>query len=163
MFKGSLKTKSIAQAGIIAALYVVLTYVAHLFDLDSKAVQLRFSEALTILPVLTGAAIPGVTLGCLLANILMGCVLMDIVLGPVATLLGAIGTWMLRDKPYLAWIPPVISNMVIVPFVLWKGYGLPGDTYLMNTLTVCLGEVLSCGVLGIMLYRSVKDVPHLFD
>ena len=162
VFKGMLKTRAVATAGIIAALYVVLTYVAHLFDLDSKAIQLRFSEALTILPVLTNAAIPGVTVGCLLANILMGCVPLDIALGPVATLLGAMGTWMMKDKPYLAWIPPVVSNMLIVPFVLLKGYGLPPETYLINTLTVGAGEVLSCGVLGIMLYRSIKDIPHLF-
>ena len=163
VFKGMLKTRSVAMAGIIAALYVALTWLAHFMGLDSQAVQLRFSEALTILPVLTSAAIPGVTLGCLIANFTMGNVVLDVALGTVATLIGAIGTRLLRKNPYIAWIPPVLSNAIIVPFVLVYGYGEPADSFWFFMLTVGAGEVISCGLLGILLYRSVKDVPHLFD
>ena len=155
-------TKNIVFGGMTAALYVVLTIVAAAFGLASGAVQVRLSEALTILPVFSAAAIPGLTVGCVLANLITGCLPWDVVFGSLATLIGAVGTRMLRDKPMLAWIPPVISNMVIVPIVLMKVYGLP-DAWWYLTLTVGAGEVISCGVLGLLLYRSVKNVSVLKD
>ena len=155
-------TRNIVFGGMTAALYVVLTIVAAAFGLASGAVQVRLSEALTILPVFSAAAIPGLTVGCVLANLITGCLPWDVVFGSLATLIGAVGTRMLRDKPMLAWIPPVISNMVIVPIVLMKVYGLP-DAWWYLTLTVGAGEVISCGVLGLLLYRSVKNVPVLKD
>ena len=81
-----------AQAAMIAALYIVLTFIANAFGLANYAVQVRFSEALTVLPYFTPAAIPGLFIGCLLSNILTGCALPDIVFGSLATLLGALGT-----------------------------------------------------------------------
>ena len=155
-------TRNIVFGGMTAALYVVLTIVAAAFGLASGAVQVRLSEALTILPVFSAAAIPGLTVGCVLANLITGCLPWDVVFGSLATLIGAVGTRMLRDKPMLAWIPPVISNMVIVPIVLMKVYGLP-DAWWYLTLTVGAGEVISCGVLGLLLYRSVKNVSVLKD
>ena len=92
MSKISKKTAYITQAALIAALYTVLTMVAAGFDLASGAIQVRFSEALTIMPFFTPAAIPGLTLGCLLSNILTGCVLPDVIFGTLATLLGALGS-----------------------------------------------------------------------
>ena len=83
-----------AQAAMIAALYIVLTFIANAFGLANYAVQVRFSEALTVLPYFTPAAIPGLFIGCLLSNILTGCALPDIVFGSLATLLGALGTYM---------------------------------------------------------------------
>lgn len=162
MFKGLLTTRSLATAGIIAALYVVLTYVADMMGLASGAIQVRLSEALTILPCLTNAAIPGVTIGCLLANILTGCAALDIAFGPVATLIGAAGTWLLRKNPYAAWIPPVLSNAIIVPFVLISAYGVE-DAWWYLFLTVGAGEVIACGVLGLLLYKAMQRVPHLFS
>ena len=145
-----------------AALYVVLTMLAAAFGLASGAVQVRLSEALTILPVFTSAAIPGLTVGCVLANIVTGCAAWDVVFGSLATLIGAVGTRLLKDRPILAWIPPVISNVAIVPIVLMKVYGLT-DAWWYLALTVGAGEVISCGVLGLLLYRSVKDLPVLKD
>ena len=84
------------QAALIAAIYTVLTMIAAGFDLASGAIQVRFSEALTIMPFFTPAAIPGLTLGCLLSNILTGCVLPDVIFGTLATLLGALGSCALR-------------------------------------------------------------------
>ena len=153
-------TRKITFGGVIAALYVVLTVVANAFGLASGAIQVRISEALTILPVFTTAAIPGLTVGCVLANLITGCAPWDVVFGSLATLIGAVGTRMLRKKPLLAWIPPVIANIAIVPVVLQKVYGVP-DAWWYLALTVGAGEVISCGILGLLLYHSVKNIPQL--
>ena len=150
----------IAVGGMIATLYVVLTYLANAFGLASGAIQVRISEALTILPVFTPVAIPSLTVGCVLANLLTGCLPWDIVFGSLATLIGAAGTRMLRRNPYAAWIPPVISNMVIVPFVLQRVYGVP-EAWWYLALTVGLGEVISCGVLGLLLYHAANRIPQI--
>ena len=150
-------TKMIAYGGLIAALYVILTYIANMFGLASGAVQVRLSEALTILPVLTVSAVPGLTVGCVLANILTGCAMGDVIFGSLATLLGAIGTRMLKKTPQLAWIPPVISNTVIVPIVLQQVYGVP-DAWWFLMLTVGAGELISCGLLGLLLYKPATRV-----
>ena len=166
------QTLKLANAGMIAALYVVLTYVANLLGLASGAIQVRLSEALTILPVFTAAAVPGLTVGCVLANLLTGCAAWDVVFGSLATLIGAIGTRLLKDKPLLAWIPPVVSNAVIVPVILMKVYGVAdvtvfGQTFggssiwLMLVVTVGIGEIISCGLLGLLLYRAMKNIPAI--
>lgn len=152
-----MKTKKLTMASLIATLYVILTLLARLLGIDSGVIQLRFSEALCILPIFSPAAIYGLFIGCLLSNILAGAVIWDIIFGSLATLLGAIGTRMLRKNPYLAVIPPILANTLIIPFVLSFGYGIPGSIpYFM--LTVGIGEILSCGVLGIFLYRTVKKI-----
>jgi uncharacterized membrane protein len=154
------KALFITQAAMIAAIYVVLTYFINAFELASGAVQIRISEALTILPVFTPAAIPGVFLGCLLSNLLTGCIVWDVVFGSLASLIGAVGTYLLRKHKYLAPIPPIVANTLIVPFVLSYGYGIPGSIPFFM-LTVGIGEVISCYVLGVLLmtvlgkYRNV--------
>ena len=153
-------TMKLAVAGMIAALYVVLTYIANLAGLASGAIQVRLSEALTILPVFTASAIPGLTIGCVLANLLTGCAAWDVVFGSVATLIGAVGTRLLKDKPLLAWIPPVVSNMAIVPIILIKVYGVP-DAWWFLVLTVGAGEVIACGLLGLLLWKALKNVPQI--
>ena len=140
----------LTHAAMIAALYVVLTFLSNAFGLASGAIQIRISEALTILPYFTPAAVPGLFVGCLLSNVLTGCAFFDVIFGSLATLLGAIGTRILRKHKWFSPIPPIISNMVIVPLVLTYVYELPGGIpYLM--LTVGIGEILSCGVLGLLL------------
>ncbi len=152
--------RKLAVGGVIAALYVALTYIAAAFGLASGAIQVRLSEALTILPVFTSTAVPGLTVGCVLANLLTGCAPWDVVFGSLATLLGAVGTRLLKDKPYIAWIPPVVANAIIVPFVLQKVYGVE-DAWWYLALTVGAGEVIACGILGILLYHSIKKIPNL--
>ena len=154
------KALMVATGGVIAAMYVVLTVIANALGLASGAIQVRFSEALTILPVFTPAAIPGLTVGCVLANLITGCAPWDVVFGSLATLIGALGTWLLRKKPMLAWIPPVLSNVAIVPIVLQNVYGVP-DAWWYLALTVGAGEVISCGILGLLLYQGVKKIPQL--
>ena len=145
------------MAGLIAAIYVVLTFVSQAFGLASGAIQFRLSEMLTILPMVTPAAIPGLTVGCILANLLTGCALWDVVFGSVATLLGALGTYFLRktENPYLGCLPPIISNMLIVPAVLMKVYGAP-ESYWYLMVTVGIGEIVCCGVLGVVFYKIIK-------
>ncbi|MBQ8075860.1 MAG: QueT transporter family protein [Oscillospiraceae bacterium] len=149
----------LAQAAMIAAIYVVLTYVFR--PISFGEIQVRIAEALTILPVFTPAAIPGLFIGCLLGNFLGGALIPDIIFGSLATLIGAFFTWKLRNAhPFLAPIPPILSNTIIVPFVLRYAYEIDLPIPLMM-LTVGIGEVLSCGVLGLLLYyalRSRKDV-----
>lgn len=148
-------TKFITSAAIIAAIYVVLNMHANALGLANFAIQLRFSEALTILPVFTGAAIPGLFIGCIIANIISGCVIWDIVFGSLATLIGALGTYFLRKYKFLPFIPPIAANAVIVPFVLVYAYGIEG-TWLFFMVTVAVGEILSCGVLGYFLRRGLE-------
>ena len=149
------KTAFLTQSGVIAALYVVLTLLSKALGLDSGQIQLRFSEALCVLPVFLPAAVPGLTVGCLLANLLCGNIIWDVVFGTLATFFGAVGTRALRSRPMASLLPPILANTVIVPFVLVHAYGIPG-TIPFFMLTVGLGEVLSCGVLGRLLW-SVLD------
>ena len=148
-----------AQAAMIAAIYVVLTMVFA--PISYGEVQVRISEALTILPVFTPAAVPGLFIGCLISNILTGCALPDIIFGSLATLIGAVFTYKLRAHKWLAPIPPVIANMIIVPFVLLYAYGIKPLWF--SFLTVTAGEILSCGVLGmLLLFTLEKYKAHIF-
>ena len=158
-----MRNKSIlylAQAAMIAALYVVLTQVSNMFGLANGAIQVRLSEALTVLPFFTPAAIPGLAIGCLLSNLLTGCLFLDIIFGTIATLLGAIGSYVLRKYKYLVCVPPILANAIIVPFVLQTASNIQdGFFYLM--ITVGAGEVISAGILGtgllmgLLKYRNV--------
>ncbi len=157
------KAKYIAQGAMIAALYVVLTLVANAFGLANAAIQVRISEALTVLPFFTPAAIPGLFVGCILSNILTGCLPLDTVFGSLATLLGAFGTYIISRKlrhnktaQWLAPVPPIIANVLIVPFVLAYVYRFEGSIpYFM--LTVGIGEVISCGFLGLVLLYALNN------
>lgn len=153
------KSLFMAQAAMIAAVYVVLTLVFAPFSYGE--IQVRISEALTILPVFTPAAIPGLFIGCLIGNIFGGAILPDIIFGSLATLIGAAFTWRLRGKAKLfAPLPPIISNMVIVPIILRYGYQVPLPLPLMM-LTVGIGQVISCGVLGLTLYATLNKYRHV--
>ncbi|MDE7246796.1 MAG: QueT transporter family protein [Lachnospiraceae bacterium] len=152
----------LAQAAMIAALYIVLTIIANALGLANYIVQVRFSEALTILPYFTPAAVPGLFIGCLLSNILTGCALPDIIFGSFATLLGALGTYALRRWKWCAPICPIVANTIIVPLVLVYGYGLlmEGMTLIQclgfYCLTVGAGEIISCGILGMILLTVLE-------
>lgn len=148
------KVLFLTQAAMIAALYVVLTFIANALGIASGNIQVRFSEALTILPYFTPAAIPGLFVGCLLSNLLTGCALPDIIFGSLATIIGALLTYKLRRNKWLAPIPPIVSNAVIIPPVLLLAYGL-GPIW-FNFITVTIGEVISCGLLGMLLLFALK-------
>ncbi len=149
------KTKLLTQGALIAALYVVLTYVTNLAGMASGAVQVRISEALCILPAFTASAVPGLFVGCLAANLLTGAALWDVVFGSVATLLGALGTRYFGKNKFLALVFPIASNTLIIPFVLKLAYGVE-QGYIFLALSIFIGEVISCGVLGIILYKALE-------
>ena len=161
------KVLLIVQAALIAAIYVVLTYFISAFNLASGAIQVRISEALTILPVFTPAAIPGLFIGCLLSSLLTGCMPLDVVFGSLATLIGACGTYALRKHKFACTWPPVIANMVIVPFVLRYGYGFITEykgvdwSIPFNALTVGIGEVITCVILGSVLLRVLNKYRNV--
>lgn len=156
------KVLFITQAALIAAIYVVLTMIAAGFDLASGMIQVRFSEALTVLPYFTPAAIPGLAIGCLISNIVTGCMLPDVIFGTLATLIGAVGSWYLRRSRILVTLPPVISNAIIIPFVLTYAYKIPGGIPL-QMLTVGTGEVISCIIIGSVLLHALMPVrQHIF-
>ena len=153
--KLSKKTLFLVQAALIAAIYVVLTVVFAPFSFGE--VQVRIAEAITILPVFLPAAVPGLFVGCFLGNMLGGAVLPDIIFGSLATLIGAIGTRALRKAhPFLAPIPPIAANTVIVPFVLKYAYAVDLPIPFMM-LTVGIGEVVSCGIFGLVLYYALNS------
>lgn len=152
------------QAAMIAAIYVVLTLFVSAFSLASGAIQVRVSEALTILPYFTSAAIPGLSIGCLLANLLTGAPIYDVVFGSLATLLGAIGTYLLRKHKFLCTLPPVVANMLIIPFVLRYAYGLVMEfggrdlSIPFYMMTVGVGEIICCCVMGMILLNALSKV-----
>ena len=149
----SKKVMFITQAAVIAAIYVVLILLFQPFSFGE--IQVRVAEALTVLPFFTPAAIPGVTIGCLIGNLIGGNV-MDMIFGTLATLIGAVVSYAVRKNQYLVPLPPILSNALIIPWVLKYAYELPFSIpFLM--LTVSIGEVLSCGILGLVLLTALKS------
>ena len=160
MSSSNSKTLFMTRAAAIAALYVVLTLVSALFGLDGKAIQVRISEALCVLPVYTSAAVPGVTVGCFIYNLFFGISPLDTVFGTLATLIGALCTYYIaifKKNIYLSGVPTVISNTLIIPIVIvfaFNGGNLAALPFTM--LTVMIGEIISCSVLGGILLISLK-------
>lgn len=151
------KTKKLVCAAMVAAMYVALTLISASVGLASGAIQLRISEALVILPCFMPEAIAGLTLGCAISNLLTGCALWDIVFGSLATLLGAVLTYLFRKNRWLAPVFPILANAAVIPPVLMLVYGSTG-TYWYLLLTVAAGEIISCGIFGQLLYSAVKKV-----
>lgn len=158
---------SLVTAAMIAALYVVLSFAISAFGLASGAIQVRVSEALTILPYFTTAAIPGLTIGCLLFNLLSGAAILDVIFGTLATLAGAVGSYLLgKAAKIITWmkflvpLPPILANAFIVPWVLKTAYGLE-DAYWYLVATVGIGEVISCGVLGMVLLYALLPLRNV--
>ena len=152
MFKKLLTTRSLCVSAVIAALYAALTLL--LAPISYGNLQCRVSEAMTLLPVLMPAAIPGLFVGCLLANILGGATVLDIVFGSLATLIAAVGTFLLRRKPILAALCPVIANGLIVGAVLSYVWALP---LLLTMAEVAIGEV-GAVIIGFVMLAALKKV-----
>ena len=152
----------LCRGALVAALYVVLTWLCALVGMSSGVIQVRLSEALCVLPAFTGAAVPGLFVGCLLANLLTGSALPDVVFGSLATLIGALGAYFLRRRKWLVPLPTVLANVLIIPFVLRFAYGAEGTIpYFMRT--VGAGEVISAYICGMLLYAAlVRQKAQLF-
>lgn len=143
---------NMAQGALIAALYATLTVIFA--PISFGPVQVRIAEALTILPMFTSAAIPGLFIGCIIANLFGGAIIWDVIFGALATLIGAAGGYRLRNNRWLVPIPTIIANGIIVPFVLKYGYGMDMPIILMM-LYVSVGEIIGCYVLGEMLASAL--------
>jgi len=158
MPKSKFTTRQLAIAGLIAALYAVLSYFSSIFGVAFGPIQCRFSEALCVLPILTPAAVPGLFLGCLIANLLSPYGALDIIFGSLATLLAAIWTSKVK-RPAFAAVPPVVCNAVIVGAVIsvqQTADTLFWNAFAYNALTVGIGEALACFVLGGLLLRALR-------
>ena len=141
---------------LIASSYILLTLLSNVFGLANFAIQFRLSECLTVFAYLGGYPIIGLSIGCLLSNILIGANILDIVFGTVATLIGAIGTFYIakKNKKLIA-LPPILSNALIVPIMLRYVYMVEGS-YIFFFFTVLVGEIGTCGILGMLLYKSLE-------
>lgn len=145
MFKKLLTTRSLCISAAIAALYAALTVL--LAPISYGPVQCRISEAMTLLPILLPQAVPGLFIGCVIANLFTGMIT-DVIFGSLATLIAALGTYLLRKKPLLAAACPVIANGVIVGLVLSLSSGLP---IALTMGQVALGEVAAVALGGVLL------------
>lgn len=150
--------QTIVYGGLIAAIYVALTI---LFEpISFGPIQFRIAELLCILPFFTPAAIPGLFVGCLLGNLLGGAIIYDVIFGSLATLIGAVGSYLLRKHRFAVCIPPILANTLIIPFVLRYAYQLP-DTLPYLFATVGIGEILAIGVLGNLLLLALSKNPAI--
>ena len=153
--------RSITAAAVVGAAYAALTML--LAPISYGAIQVRVSEALCILPYFTGAAVPGLTVGCVLANILTGCPLWDVVFGSLATLIGAYIARLLHKKSWwLAPWPNIIANTIAVPLILRYVYTDVSSTYPALVGLIFASEVVSAGLLGYVLLRALKPHAQLF-
>lgn len=159
------RVRFLTEGAVIAAIYVVLCQIFA--PISFRDVQVRIAEGLTILPFFTPAAVPGLFVGCLLGNLLAGAIPMDVIFGSLATLIGAVGTWTIGywirknhlsgNSKYLLPIPPTVANTIIVPLVLYYGYGI-NIPIPIQMATVGLGEILSCGVIGMIFLFALEKV-----
>ncbi len=149
----------ITYGAVIAAIYVVLTVIFA--PISFGPMQVRIAEMLMILPLFTPAAVPGLFIGCIIANMLGGAIALDVIFGSLATLIGAWGGYLLRRNRWLVPIPPILSNALIVPFVLKYGYGFTEIPLPLMMVYIAIGEIIGCYILGeilggvILRYRSV--------
>ncbi|MDR2296593.1 MAG: QueT transporter family protein [Clostridiales Family XIII bacterium] len=147
------------HAAVIGAAYAALTIA--LAPLSYGPVQLRVSEALTVLPYFTPAAIPGLFVGCFVSNIISPYGVVDAVCGSLATLLAACGGFLLRKRRILVPLPPVVCNAVIIGAMLYYAYGV-NASLLANMLWVGAGEAIACYGAGYPLLRVLEKRRGIF-
>ena len=156
------KITYLTYASMIAALYFILTWMSEILGLAYLTPQIRLGEALCVLTWFTPAAVPGLFVGCIISNLTMGCVVWDVIFGSLATLIGAFFGSKMKRK-WLVPLPTVISNTVVVPFIILYCYmnGMGIELYTATALGVFVGEVLSAYVIGLMLLYAV-DKRNIF-
>ncbi len=158
------KVSYLTRAAFVAAMYVALTWLSNFFGLASGAVQLRLGEALCVLPYFMPSAVPGLFVGCIVSNLTMSANIFDIIFGSLATLIGAYAASKVKHK-WLVPLPTVIANTVVVPLVIVFCYTSEVESvwaYLLVTLGVFAGEVISAYVLGIILLSALDKRKEIF-
>lgn len=153
--KKSLKASFMMQAALIAALYSALTLM--LMPISYGLMQVRVSEALTVLPYFTPAAIPGLFIGCLISNALSPYGIADMIFGSMATLIAAIMSYSVRKRKFLVPLPPILCNGVIIGSMLYFVYGVPVSLPICM-LWVAIGESLACYLVGMPLLLYLKKI-----
>jgi len=153
------RSKYLVQGAVIAAVYTAVTLL--LMPLSYGVMQIRVSEALTVLPALTPAAIPGLFVGCLVSNMLGPYGVIDMVLGSTATLLAAIGSYKLRKSAFLVPLPPVLANGLIIGPMLYYVYAVPVPFWAC-IFWVALGEAIACYVIGFPLLKYLSKRSSIF-
>lgn len=162
------KIKGLCIAAVIAAIYTALTIMPGLNLLAYGAVQFRVSEVLTVLPVFTPWAIPGLTIGCLISNILSTAGPLDMLFGTIASFLAAISTYFLRKMPeIIAVIPAALFNGIIVGFMITYFYMEIKEKFVLlllyNMASVAFGELVVCCFLGIPLMKYIEKHNRIFE
>ena len=147
------------QAAVIASIYGALTI--FLTPISYGVMQVRVSEALTILPVFTSAAVPGLFIGCLIANMLGPFGFLDIVIGSLASLIAALASYKLREKKWLVPLPPVVVNGIMIGGMLYYGYHVP-VSLIGCILWVSLGQLIACYGIGYPLMSYLKKYEYIF-
>ena len=152
-------------AAMVAALYAVMGYFGNIFGLTFGPIQCRFAEALTVLPFVFPATAPGLVVGCFLTNLLSLYGPLDVVFGTLAT---AIAAWLTMKMPrwYLAALPPILVNAVILPPIwAWAEVGTVNPAFwaacVFNASTFVVGEAIACYVLGTLLLFALPKLPVL--
>lgn len=165
--KISKRTKTLTLSAVIAALYTALTLLSYAFGLDKGAIQIRLSEALAVLPAVSGAAVPGLFVGCFLSSLICGGHPLDVLFGSLVTLLAALICRMMRKVTrfrlgvLLIPLPNILLNALLIPILLIFVYGVP-DAYSYLVLTVGIGEIITTGILGTVLLATLKRHNALF-
>lgn len=162
-------TRYIVTGAVIATMYVVLTFLSNFFGLAYGPIQFRISEALTILPLFTPAAIPGLAVGCLISNIFSFNPI-DMIFGTLATLIAALLTRKFRhikifNIPVISLLPPIFANAIIIgaEIAIFYLQGLPFlSTFIVSAVEVGIGQAGVCFLLGIPLYFALKNKRNLF-
>ena len=159
-----LTTRDLTLAAMVAALYALLGYFGDILSLTFGPVQIRFAEALTVLPFLFPATAPGLALGCLITNLVSPYGPIDVIFGTLAT---AIAAWLTVKMPrwYLAALPPILVNAVILPPMwAWAEVGAVNSAFWaacgFNALTFIPGEALACYVLGTVLLKALPQIGY---
>jgi len=157
--------RNLTVAAVIAALYAVLGCFGNLFSLTFGPIQIRFAEALTVLPFFFPPAVPGLTIGCLLTNLLSPYGPLDVIFGTLATAIAALLTR--RTKwAWLAPLPPILTNLLILPILWsWAQVGAINDAFwaawVLNAATFLPGQIAACYGLGLLLLRTLPRIPPL--
>ena len=179
MFKFT--TLKILRAAIIAALYSAVTIFVGF--LSYGPVQIRFAEALTLLPLLFPEAVIGVTIGCLISNIFspFGFMWADTVFGTLATFTAAVMTYYIgrlfknKEKKggvFLAALPPVLVNAIVIPFVIFAyieadmaGINIFTSSrvllYLLGFTSVLIGQTIAVYGIGVPLALGIKKAMKI--
>ncbi len=158
MKKHFCNTRFLVQASLIAAIYTALCMVLHPISFGFGGVELRVSEALTLMPVLMPAAVPGLFIGCLLSNLLGGATMLDVVFGSLTTLIAAVLTRKCRNRPALAALWPVLLNAVVIGALLRYAYGVAMPLWLCM-LSIGAGQAVACYAIGLPMMRMLQRIP----